>query len=77
MYNNVKVGDNFALKANGANYQVYNVLGRGKNYIPDAGETVIYLKLTSRTFFSLGSNALLSVPEVDLHLFFDKDTSKV
>ena len=71
MFTNVKVNDEFKLKVNGANYEVYAITGVGKKYVPNSGEVIVHLKLTSRSFFSLGSNLLLSCPEANLHEFFD------
>lgn len=72
MFEDVQVGEKFKLKAGGSPYEVYQVHGRGKKYVPSVNEVTVFLKLTSRSFFSTGASPLLSVPETDLHVFFDK-----
>ena len=72
MFEDVKIGDKFKLKVNGSPYEVYQVHGRGKKYVPSVNEVTVFLKLTSRSFFSFGATELFSVPETELHLFFEK-----
>lgn len=74
----VQVGDPFVVSFSGAgnqqgaNYEVYHVTGRGKNVPANPDDNLVFLKLTSRSFFQLGAPFTITVPEKDIYQFFER-----
>lgn len=72
----VEIGDKFTLSFSGAgnqegaNYEVYHVTGRAKNVPSNPDDNLVFLKLTSRTFFQLGAPFSVCVPEKNIEEFF-------
>jgi len=66
----VKIGEEFVNKKNGATYVAYRVHGRGKGKAPGSEEVTIFLRFQTATWYSFFPNELIAVPEQDMNEFF-------
>jgi hypothetical protein len=54
----------------GAIYEVYHITGQAKNTPSNQNDQLVFLKLTSRSFFQSGAAFTLSVPAKNIDDFF-------
>lgn len=72
----VQVGDKFKVSFSGAGnqegatYEVYHVTSQAKNIPTSADDVLVFLKLTSRSFFQLGAPFTVCVPQKDIDSMF-------